>query len=91
MTTSPGSSNERTPEQQGRIHDAIARVGIKGEFAKTAKRLLKATPEYGEAKREGRAREWLQQEASSFAESAFELLQRRCEEPDSNPRRKEHV
>jgi hypothetical protein len=77
------SSNERTPRQQRRIHDAIARVGIKDEFAKTAKRLLKATPEYGDAKREGRAKDWLNQEARSFAESAFELLERRCEEPDA--------
>lgn len=77
------SSNERTPEQQGRIHDAFARVGIKDEFAKTAKRLLRATPEYNQAKREGHGREWLSQEARSFAESAFELLQRRCEEPDA--------
>jgi hypothetical protein len=60
---------------------------MKAELAKTAKRLMRESPEYAQARKEGRARDWLEQEASSFADSAYELLLTRLDnlEP-SNPK-----
>lgn len=65
-----------------RINHVVRAVGIKGELARIAKRLMKETPEYAQARKEGRAREWLDQEASSYADSAYELLQTRLQSLD---------
>ena len=65
-----------------RVRLLFQSVGVKGEFAKTAKRKLRETPEYETAREEGRAREWLDSEANSFAESAYELLQARLDDLD---------
>lgn len=70
----------RTPEQQQRMRALFEGIGVKGEFARTAKRLLKQTPAYAAARERGEARAWLDVEASSFSESAFELLLDRVDE-----------
>jgi hypothetical protein len=72
-----------TPAASKAIHDRIRTVGIQAEFAKTAKRLLRETPEYAQAKKEGRATEWLEGEAQSFGYSAHELLLKRLEDLDA--------
>lgn len=72
-----------TPEKLERIHGLLRANGMKGEFAKTAKRLMRETPEYEQARKEGRARDWLDQEASSFADSAYELLLQRLGDLDA--------
>lgn len=65
------------------IHEVIRANGIKSEFAKAAKRLMRETAEYRQAKKEGRARDWLEGEAASFAEAAYELLTIRREDLDA--------
>lgn len=72
-----------TPEKLDRIHGVLRANEMKGEFAKTAKPLMRETPEYEQARKEGRARDWLEQEASSFAESAYALLLTRLEDLDT--------
>jgi hypothetical protein len=71
-----------TPAKLERIHSVIRAQGMKGEFAKTAKRLMRETPEYAQARTDGRAREWLEREAQSFAAAAYELLLQRLEDLD---------
>lgn len=79
----PGKTSASQKARIQRIHDLIRSHGIKAEFAKTAKRLMRETPEYAQARKEGRARDWLEQEAASFAESAYALLLTRLEDLDS--------
>ncbi len=50
---------------------------IKHQFAEAAKPVLRETLEYEEAREEGRARQWLEVEAGSFAEAAYALLMQR--------------
>jgi hypothetical protein len=69
-----------TADQQARVKALFDAIGIKGEFSRTAKRLLRQTPAYVEARHRGEARVWLDSEASSFAEAAYELLLNRAEE-----------
>lgn len=78
-----GEQREMTPEKQARVRALFESIGIKGEFAKTAKRLMRQTPEYERAKKEQRADDWLDAEANSFAESAYELLLNRLEDLDA--------
>ncbi len=81
--TTKGVREAPTASQKERIHALVQTVGIKGEFARTAKRLMRETPEYAQAKRDGEARGWLNREADSFAESAYMLLQQRLGDLDA--------
>jgi len=63
-----------------KIRRLIQSVGVKGELAKTAKRLLRETAEADAARAEGRVKAWLDDEANSFAESAYAILLERVEE-----------
>lgn len=64
------------------IRRLVQSVGMKGEFAKTARRVLRETAEYKKRVRwrDGSAAAWLQEESDSFAESAYEILLQRVEE-----------
>jgi hypothetical protein len=72
--------SDLTADQQSRMKALFDAIGVKGEFSRTAKRLLKQTPAYAEARQRGEAREWLDEEAQSFAETAYEVLLNRVEE-----------
>lgn len=69
-------------EGNQQIRRLIQGVGMKGELAKTARRVLRETDEYKQRVRwrDGTAANWLQEESDSFAESAYELLFQRVEE-----------
>lgn len=69
------------PSQQARMRELFAALGIKGELRKTARRHLRTTPEYAQAKAEGRARAWLDDEADSMADYLYEAMTTRMLEP----------
>lgn len=74
-------STDRTPNQHA-IARAILDATLPGSMAVAAMPALKATPEYEQARREGRARKWLEAEATSVGYSLAELLTDRLDNLD---------
>ena len=62
------------PTRDDRMREVFAALGIKYELARVAKRYLRTTPEYEQARREKRARAWLDSEAESMGDYLYEAL-----------------
>ena len=73
---SPGASMTKE-EKINAVFEALVR---KDDFRRVADKMLKQTPEYAQARTEGRARAWLAEEGGSAAEMLYAAMLARMED-----------
>jgi len=65
------------PTKDEELQGLFAAIGTQGEFARVSRRYLRTTPEYAQAREEGRARQWLDDESYSMGQYLYAAMTQR--------------
>lgn len=77
------TASNLTEQQQSRIREAFRPLEMQGALRPVARRFRRATPEYEQAKAEGRSKEWLDREGDSLVYALRQTIENRLEDLDA--------